>query len=280
MMISYADGHFLASEHASIPIAADTGGSIRGYRIFTSSVIVNGQMPFASQHCQRLIDGAKTLNMATSITLKTLLDILNQTIQKNADFTVPLGIKLILTGGISVGHTHSDNAKLYISVTPITLPPQSDYIHGVSLATFPYQRDIAATKLTYYIGTILAEPTVQKYNAKFPLFISPTTQACLEGDTFNIFFVKNNTLFTPMADGRILNGITRQAIIRLASPDYTTVETDSFPSQFSTYDEAFITSSIRKVMPVITINATQIGKGKPGPVTQALSNKLSAEVGF
>jgi len=279
-MISYADGQFLASEKASIPIADDTGGSIRGYRIFTSSVIVNGKMPFALHHCQRLIDGAKTLNMATSITVESLLDILNHTIQKNPKSSVPLGIKIILTGGISVGHTQSGTAKIYISVTPLTLPPQSDYTLGVSLATFPYQRDIAATKLTYYVGTLLAEPSVQKYNAKFPLFISPTTQACLEGDTFNIFFVKNNTLFTPKADGRILDGISRQAIIRLAPPQYTTIETDIFPDQFAQFNEAFLTSSIRKVMPVITINATQIGNGKPGPVTQHFFDKLTAEVGF
>ncbi len=283
-MISYADGQFIPTQNAAIPIDEDTAGSIRGFRIFTTAIAVNGQVTFAIDHCNRIIDNAAVLKMNTSLTVEQLKTILDKTMKQNPATSAPVCVKIILTGGKSESpYTPSTTeSKLYITVAPITLPPAEYYTKGVALATYPYQRDLASIKLTYYIGGFLAEEAIKKHNAQFPLFTSPdTTEKCLEGNVFNIFFIKNKTIFTPKADGLIFSGITRKVTIRLAITNhYTVIESNIPKADISSFDEAFLTSSIRKVMPVVKIDDIIIGNGKPGPITQQLHRLLSTETGY
>ncbi len=284
-MISYANGQFIPTADVAIPIDNDTAGSIRGYRIFSTALAANGKATFAKDHCTRIIDGAKILKIPFSLSAEDLYGLLTQTIEKNPECQAPTPtiVKIILTGGKSGARIPQmiGEGQLYITVSPITMPPSTYYKEGVHLATYPYQRDLASTKLTYYIGSLLAEDTVNKINAHFPLFTTlMSPEKCLEGDTFNIFFIKDNIIYTPKADGHILNGITRRAIIRLASPHYKVIETDIPTSDIPSFDEAFLTSSIRKVMPVVKINADIIGSYTPGPITEHLSQLLTSEIGY
>jgi branched-chain amino acid aminotransferase group I len=81
----------------------------------------------------------------------------------------------------------------------------------------------------------------------------------------NIFMVKNNVLYTPVADC-FLNGITRQTIIALAhTHNIPCVETHILPAQFLAADEVFITGSVAEVQPVIQIGEQHYPKG---PITE------------
>jgi branched-subunit amino acid aminotransferase/4-amino-4-deoxychorismate lyase len=284
-MISYSNGQFLPTENVSIPIDDDIAGSIRGFRIFTTAIIVNGTVTFGAGHAERMIEGAKALNMHITLSSNDILEKVNETVAKNPECqtSTPAALKIILSGGKSGPRTPDmpQNPGLYILISPVSMPPAEYYKEGVSLATYPYQRDLAFTKLTYYVGSFIADGAVKAMNATFPLFTTPDApERVLEGDTFNVFFVKNKTLYTPKAEGRILSGLTRRAAIKLAAPYYDVKETDIPVESFSSYDEAFLTSSIRKVMPVVRINKTQIGNGKPGKITQHLLELMTAEVGF
>jgi branched-subunit amino acid aminotransferase/4-amino-4-deoxychorismate lyase len=76
-----------------------------------------------------------------------------------------------------------------------------------------------------------------------------------KGTTSNIFFVKNGTLVTPPESAGILLGITRQKLFCFAEREGIPVEEKMFfPDELARADEAFISSSIREVFPVVTID--------------------------
>ena len=91
-----------------------------------------------------------------------------------------------------------------------------------------------------------------------------------EGSGENIFIVRNNVLkTTPLTS--ILEGITRDSIIRLARDLGITVTEQRFTrDEIYICDEAFFTGTAAEVTPIRELDNRTIGKGKAGPVTKKL----------
>jgi len=89
-----------------------------------------------------------------------------------------------------------------------------------------------------------------------------------EGTGENIFIVKDGELVTPPPTASILNGITRDTVIRLASEmRVQVVERNIARAELYTCDEAFFTGTAVEIMPILTIDKRQIGDGKMGTLT-------------
>ncbi len=86
-----------------------------------------------------------------------------------------------------------------------------------------------------------------------------------EGTSNNAYFIKGNTIVTRALSNDILHGITRAAVLRFAAEAQMQVEERNFTiEEAKQADEAFITSASTFVMPVVDIDGTAIGTGKPG----------------
>jgi branched-chain amino acid aminotransferase len=87
----------------------------------------------------------------------------------------------------------------------------------------------------------------------------------------NLFVVKKGVVRTPPLDAGLLAGITREFVFELGAAARVPVEEallkddDLFGA-----DEAFFTSSTKELMPIVQVDDTTIGAGKPGSVTQQL----------
>ena len=93
----------------------------------------------------------------------------------------------------------------------------------------------------------------------------------LEGASSNLFIVKDGKVRTPEPQPGILVGITRATVIAAAAQEGIEVsEGEVRPDDLYGADEAFLTSSIREVMPVVSAEGRTIGSGRPGPVTKRL----------
>lgn len=74
-----------------------------------------------------------------------------------------------------------------------------------------------------------------------------------EATTSNIFFVKNNELYTPIAD-RFLNGITRQTIIEIAKSNNIKVnEKRMLVEELDEYEECFVCGTSNEITAVKNI---------------------------
>ena len=91
-----------------------------------------------------------------------------------------------------------------------------------------------------------------------------------EGSGENIFFIKDNKIFTPRTE-HCLNGITRKSVISIASDmGFDVVEKDLTLDELFDSDEAFFTGTAVEITPISKIDKKVIGIGSRGPITEKL----------
>jgi len=99
-----------------------------------------------------------------------------------------------------------------------------------------------------------------------------------EGTSNNAYIVRNGTIITRQLSHDILHGITRAAVLRLASEAQLRVEERAFTvAEALGAAEAFITAASAFVTPVVEIDGRALGDGTPGPVTRRLREIYVAE---
>lgn len=149
---------------------------------------------------------------------------------------------------------------------------------GVSLATVPDDRwrhcDLKSIAL---LPNVLALEKAHRAGAYEALFVRDGF-VC-EGASSNFFLVRQGTLITPLADWRILPGVTRAFVLQLAQEEGISAEERDVPvSELGQAQEAFLTSTFREVLPVTAIDGHPVSSGFPGPVTSCLHAAYQREV--
>ena len=170
----------------------------------------------------------------------------------------------------------SDISTLFVLVEETVSPGSLQYEHGVEVITALYERLEPERKQT---GFITASKELRSR------IIPPVNEVLLvnhdgyilEGLSSNVFFVKGNAVFT--AGEGILAGVTRKVVLEacadLAIPVHLAA---AGVDEVSQYEEVFITSTSRAVLPVVKIDGEQIGDGFPGQVTRKVMQGFAAKI--
>ncbi|PXF27623.1 MAG: branched chain amino acid aminotransferase [Thaumarchaeota archaeon] len=96
-----------------------------------------------------------------------------------------------------------------------------------------------------------------------------------EGSAENIFIIKSGIIKTPPLNADILNGITRDSVIRLIKVNgIKLVEKNITVKELFKADEIFMTGTAAEVKSVSKINKTLIGNGKMGKITKTLQKSF------
>jgi branched-chain amino acid aminotransferase len=89
-----------------------------------------------------------------------------------------------------------------------------------------------------------------------------------EGSGENLFLVRDGKLFTSSISSGILNGITRDSVIRIARDMDIEVVEGSIPREMLYIaDELFFTGTAAEITPIRSVDRIPIGTAKPGAVT-------------
>ena len=92
-----------------------------------------------------------------------------------------------------------------------------------------------------------------------------------EGTVANIFMVRDGVLITPAVTSDILEGITRDTVIKLANHLRIPVEVRAIDrSELYMADELFFCGSSARITPILSVDKRKVGDGVIGPVTQRL----------
>jgi len=87
----------------------------------------------------------------------------------------------------------------------------------------------------------------------------------------NIFIVKDSCLITPSLASGLLNGITRQSILKIAQIQGIEVREEILTMHdIYTCDECFCTATRIEILPIVWVDGRVINAGQPGPVTTEL----------
>jgi branched-subunit amino acid aminotransferase/4-amino-4-deoxychorismate lyase len=91
----------------------------------------------------------------------------------------------------------------------------------------------------------------------------------------NVWWREGETLLTPELGLGILAGVTRSEILRGAEQAGYAIEEGRFPvERMAAAAEAFTSSSVREIMPVVRLDGEAVGEGSPGPAARAVQAAL------
>ena len=128
---------------------------------------------------------------------------------------------------------------------------------------------LPGVKSTSYAVNMAAEAEARRRGADDAVFID-ADGIVLEGPTTNIWWRRGRTLYTPSLELGILAGVTRAAVIELAAGSGYAVEEGAYTlGDLAGAEEAFTSSSVREVMPVVELDGAPIGRGAAADELQA-----------
>jgi branched-chain amino acid aminotransferase len=229
----------------------------------TFSTLANGTRVMGLHaHLQRLYAPALALGLVPSVDEPTL----RSRVHEITKLVLPKEsrIRLILT---------KNEGAVYVGVQPFEPLPKSVYENGVSVISAELAREAPRVKDTGFISSSV-EQRKQVSRDVFEVLLVKNGKI-LEGMTSNYYAIKGNTLITSQKG--ILLGVTRRAILRIARGQGMSIEYRA-PKLNENISEAFLTSSSRGVVPIISINDHPVGQGTVGKWSKMLSKAYQAYV--
>jgi len=185
-------------------------------------------------------------------------------------------IRIIVTrgrGDISYHFERVQGPTVVMVVKPLASFPSEHYTDGVPVILSSVRRNHPRAldpgiKSCNLINNILAVQEAQAKGAFEAIMLNEIGEVA-ETASANVFMVKDGTLLTPPLEAGILSGVTRLVVLELARGLALREEPIAVKDLLAA-DEVFITSTLKEVLPVATIDGRPVGHGRPGPVTLRL----------
>ena len=121
-----------------------------------------------------------------------------------------------------------------------------------------------------YLNSILAK--VEAHNAGYDeaLLLDHVGNVC-EGTGENIFVIRDGVISTPPMTSSILEGISRDSVIKIAADmGHEVVVREIAADELQIADEIFLTGTAAEMVPVRELDDRPVGSGKPGEITTSL----------
>lgn len=242
--------------------------------LFETMLVRRGRVFRAARHLERLRAGARILRLAIpGDTERWLDDAMRVAIEELDDAAVRLTVSRgVGAPGLAVSADSTPTVAIAINRLPAF--PASLYEHGLSALTATARRNehgvTAGVKSLAYTEAIVALAQTHDAGADEALFLD-TEGHISEASASNVFLCKEGALVTPPISCGALPGITRATVLELAPALGLTVEERRVdPHELADADEAFLTSSLRGIAPLVRIDRHAIGKGTVGPFTRSV----------
>jgi D-alanine transaminase len=269
--ISYVNGKYLSHKKAAVNID-DRGFQFADgvYEVIyvRKAVLIDGE-----QHFARLKRSCNELAIEFSVAIAALTIIIEELIRRNG---LEHGcIYIQVTRGIAERyHDFPVAAKpsLIITFSRAKLPTTEQISRGVAVMTLPdlrwKRRDVKSIAL---LANVLAKNQASAHNCR-DAWLYEENGEVTEGSATNCYIVKNKQIITHQLDNKILAGVTRDSILKLARHAGMVVLEQAFSVEDArNADEAFISGSTIGILSVTKIDDKLVSDGKPGTITIALA---------
>lgn len=165
--------------------------------------------------------------------------------------------------------------RLFVSIEPFAPYAESLYRDGVWCVTVPLHRQNPRAKDTRFIqeaGTAYDRLPAGCHEG----LMLAEDGTILEGLSSNFFAIRDGALHTE--EERVLAGLTRTLVLEVARGVLPSAARALRVDELPCAQEAFITSASRGLMPVVRIDTSEIGDGRPGPLARSLRAGFEAAV--
>jgi 4-amino-4-deoxychorismate lyase len=240
-------------------------GLLRGDAVFESIRVYRGRPFRLGAHMARLAASAAAIDLA----LPEKLDQLTERAVAACDGGDGV-LRLVCTPGAE----GSDAPAAFAVVTEV--PPGLDAAcaRGLGIALLTTAADplvraaspwlLPGVKTTSYAVNLAARRAARARGADDAVLVGLGGEL-LEAPTANLWWRTGSVLYTPALDLGILAGITRAVVMELAGPaGYRVVEGVFTADDLVGAEEAFLSSTVVEVMPVVEVDGVPVADGRPG----------------
>jgi 4-amino-4-deoxychorismate lyase len=248
-------------------LVADDEGFLRGRAAFETLRVYGGRPFRLAEHLARLDRSAERIGLPRPELVE--VEHLAALALERAELGDAV-LRLYWTPGPA--GADRGTAIALVSVVPEWIEPAR--AAGQRLVSLLYPRRsspwlLAGTKSTSYAVHLAAEIEAQRRGANDALFVD-ADDVVLEGPVTNVWWRYGTTLHTPSLELGILAGETRAALLGLAPAfGYAVAEGAYRIEELRGAEEAFTSSSVREVLPVVEVDGRPLERGRAAVELQA-----------
>ncbi len=278
---AYVNGRITPAEKAQVSVF--DRGLVLGDGLFETLRATRGAPQFFSLHWRRLERSARRLKLRIPITAEKLTSLITLLCRKSR--LDDAAVRITLTRGRYLGGLAIDpkiEPTLIITVMPVTGLNESLYAKGVRVAISGVNKAAASgldprIKSTNYLANIFAKAEADRKGCYEAILLGPQGEIA-ELSTASFFGVRDGVILTPPIETGILPGITREVLLRLLRRNRLAHrEVAIFPKDLAHLSEAWLSSSVRGLVPIVKVEKQRIGSGKPGLVFERLRELYGEE---
>ena len=240
------------------------------YGVYESMQVVGGVAFEEAGHLRRLARSAEILALPLPADHQTFRRWIAEVLAANGAPACTLRLFV-------VGPENGSEAVAYIWPQPLPVYPQEYYTVGAPAITFEGCRYLPEAKSLNSLASFLAQRAAHSAGVHEGLLYQD--DFLTEGSNSNLFAVVDGIVLTPPAQ-MVLSGVTRDLVLTLATANGVLAGERSLPiAEMSRWEECFITSTSRHVMPITSVDGKPVGDGTVGPVTRRLMVLFEAHFG-
>ncbi|RBW67661.1 aminodeoxychorismate lyase [Bacillus taeanensis] len=268
-MYHYLNGKIVKEENMNI--SAFDHGYLYGLGVFETFRVYNNHPFLFDDHFERLENSLAELCISWNETRQSIRKSLSDLLQANE--LTDAYIRLNVSAGVGAVGLQVEPYKdptVIMYVKPLSSKTVFHPKKGLFLNTKRNTPEgISRLKSHHYLNNIIGKREIGEDPLKEGVFLTESGYIA-EGIVSNLFWVKEGVVYTPSLETGILNGITRQFILRLLQANNIPYEIGFYKrEQLLSCDEAFMTNSIQEIVPFAQIGTKQL------PVKEGcLTNKL------
>jgi branched-chain amino acid aminotransferase len=280
-VLIYLNGELVPRDQATVSVF--DSGFMMGDGVWEGLRLHNGRIAFLDRHLDRLLEGAKSIDLDIGMTRRELSAALYRTVEANR-MHGGVHLRLMVTRGRKT--TPFQDPRLSVFGPTVVIVAEHKAANpeakrrGLRLFTAAVHRgppDVQDPKLNSHskLNCILAMIQAIKAGADEALMLDPHGFVSTCNST-NFFIVRKREVWT--STGKYcLGGITRGHVVELCRDDGIPVHEKDF-SLTDVYgaDEAFATGTFGGLTPVVEVDGRRLGDGRPGPLTERLSRLYQA----
>jgi D-alanine transaminase len=270
--IGYFNGEFIPVEQLVVPI--DERGHQFGDGVYEVIRVYDGKFFMLEAHIDRLFMSAEAIRLQVVYSKEEMLKIIRDAFEKSG--LTDCDVYIQITRGIATRKHLFPDAPVSISMTVRPMRVIQDSVRQAGMTAIFHEDERwknCYIKSLNLLPNILAKQKAQDAGCYEAILVEDGFVT--EGTSSNVYMVKDHVIYTTPLSKRILAGITRIAVGKLASEQgIPFVEKQFTTAELLQADEVFITSTTNEIMPIVLIDGQEIGEGTGGELTLGLNEKF------
>ena len=248
-MLCWMNGQYI-DEH-ELKISPFDHGFLYGLGFFETFRTYEGKAVYLQQHFNRLIEALKEYRIHFPYTIQDIEEVIEKL---NAQDGKEGYFRLNVSAGVHpIGLAPSEYTEPTIILFRKELPKmvRGTEKEAVWLKTARNSPEQQTRYKSHHYGNNVRARLELSSLANQEGFFTDKNGVVAEGITSNIFWIKDDILYTPSTRLGILPGITRAIVIRLAKELAIPVREGSFMTwELEQADECFVTTAVQELVPI------------------------------